>query len=311
MPDEGERTSTLRDAFADVERVVADPLRFKARLNIGEDAYASLRLKKNLFSLWDIASWGGTGAAVASSKVVAGTFFAPTGFLALLGIGTAVTPIGWVIAAAVGSAGAYYGVTRLFGSYQGSRVETIPKFINTPIDLLGATLLDLMGSLAVRIAAIDGQIDDVERDAISEHFVSDWGFDPAYVEQALAVLEANIPAASVKELAAQLARFQVDNPDCNPEAMRTALLVFLRDIAAADGVLDEREVLALDAIAVAMSSASPGLLERVQENASWAWSSAAGAVGNLVSRAGSIDLASLNPIKGAEPAKGKEDREGS
>ncbi len=305
MPDEIERTSALRDGFADIERVVADPLRFKARLNIGEDAYASLRLKKNLFSLWEVASWGGTGAAIASSKVVASTFFAPTGFMALLGLGTAVTPIGWVLAAAVGSAGAYYGVTRLFGSYQGSRVETIPKFINTPIDLLGTTLLDLMGSLAIRLAAIDGHINDTERTAIGEHFVSDWGFDPAYVEQALVVLEANIAAASIKELSAQLARFQADNPDCNAEAMQSALLNFLRDIAAADGVLDERENLALDAIALAMSQATPGVMARVQENVSWAWSSVAGALGILASRASSMDLASLNPFQSRRTRQGK------
>jgi tellurite resistance protein len=311
VPDEMGRTSALRDGFANVEKVIADPLRFKARLNIGEDAYASLRLKKNLFSLWDVASWGGTGAAVASSKVVAGTFFAPTGLLALLGLGTAVTPIGWVIAAAVGSAGAYYGVTRLFGGYEGSRVETIPKFINTPIDLLGATLLDLMGSLAIRVAAIDGQIDDRERAAISEQFVSDWGFDPAYVEQALVVLEANTAAASIKALSAQLARFQIENPDCNADAMRAALLEFLRDIATADGVLDEREELALDAVAAAMADATPGVIARAQENLSWAWTSAAGAVGDLASRAGAMDFASLNPFKGDIPVKGRDDRERS
>jgi tellurite resistance protein len=309
--DETGYSPALRNGFADVKRAVADPLRFKSRLNIGDDAYASLRLKKNLYSLWDIASWGGTGAGVASSKVVASTFFAPSGVMALLGLGTAVTPIGWVIAAAVGSASAYYGVTRLFGGYQGSRVDTIPKFINTPIDLLGATLLDLMGSLAIRLAAIDGQIDDTERQAIREHFISDWGFDPAYTEQALVVLEANLAEVSIKELSAQLARFQADNPDCNAEAMQAALLEFLQDIAAADGVLDEREELALDAIALAMTNATPSAIERVQENISWAWSSASGAVGDIASRVGSVDLSGLNPFKSTAPGERKEDREGA
>lgn len=197
----------LKAGFSGVERVVADPVRFKLRLGIGEDAFTSLRLKKNLLKLWDIGSWGGTGAAVAASQTVATTFFAPTGVMALLGFGTAVTPIGWVIAAALGSAGAYYGVTQLFGRYAGSRVETIPKFINTPIDVLGAALLDLMGALAIRVANIDGPVDASEVEAIVEHFVADWGLERAYVEQALTVLRANIAKASIRDLACDLAKF--------------------------------------------------------------------------------------------------------
>jgi hypothetical protein len=106
MPDVSREDAHLLASFGEVERVVADPVRFKLRLRVGEDAYASLRLKKNVFRLWDLVSWGGTKAAAASSKIVATTFFAPSGLAALLGFGTAVTPVGWVIAAALGSAGA-------------------------------------------------------------------------------------------------------------------------------------------------------------------------------------------------------------
>jgi len=243
-----ENAADLKAGFEAIERVVADPVRFKLRLGIGEEAYASLRLRKNLMLLWDAGSWGGTGAVIASSQAVATTFFAPTGFLALLGFGTAVTPMGWVVAAAVGSAGAYFGVTRLFGRFAGSRVETIPKFINTPIDMLGASLLDMMGALAVRLAAIDGQVDSCETDAIADYFVSEWGFDRPYVDRALEVLVANSGQAGLKELAGQLRTFQAENPDCNADAMRSEMLSFLREIAMADGVLDEREELALEAI---------------------------------------------------------------
>ncbi|MEO7468861.1 MAG: TerB family tellurite resistance protein [Sphingobium limneticum] len=293
--------ASLKAGFEKIERVVADPVRFKLRLGIGEDAYTSLRLKKNLLKLWDVGSWGGTGAAVASSNLVATTFFAPKGLMALLGFGVAVTPIGWVIAAALGSAGAYYGVTHLFGRFEGSRVETIPKFINTPIDVLGATLLDLMGSLAIRVAHIDGQIDASEIEAITDHFVSDWGLDRAYVEQALTVLRANLAKASIKDLARQLAKFQHDNPDCNAPAMAASLIEFLREIALADGVLDEREDLAIDAVAAAMAQASPGMIEQVQGGAARAWSSATATLGGLARKIGSIDVSSINPLaKGAK-----------
>lgn len=298
---------TLQAAFADVDRVVADPLRFKLRLGIGEDAYPSLRLKNNIQSWWDVGSWGFTGGAVAASPVVASTFFVPTGFLAVLGFGTAVTPIGWIAAAAIGSAGAYYGVTRLFGRYAGSRVDTIPKFINTPIDVLGAALFDLIGSLAIGVANIDGSIDAAETNTIADHFVAEWGFDPDYVRGAIPVLVANAGVVSVKDIAGQLASFQNLNPDCNAAGMRAELMIFLRDIAVADGILDEREELALDAVAAVMAKTSKSLLDQVQASASKTLSVTTEAVGGLATKVASIDIGRLNPFgkKGADTGEDK------
>jgi tellurite resistance protein len=238
--------------FAGVDRVVAVPERFKLRLGIGENAYASLRIKKTLREFWDVGGMAATGAGVAASPTVASTFFASTatgGVMGWLGLGAAAaTPVGWVVAAAVASGGAYWGVTRMMGSFSGSRVQVIPKFLNTPMDLLAASLFDLIGALAARISAIDGQIDETERAVIVEHFVADWGMDRAYVTRALAMLYEMVERTPVKDLARALASFQMDNPDCNPTAMQTELMQFLRSVAEADGRLDEREELALDAI---------------------------------------------------------------
>jgi hypothetical protein len=301
---EGSATDlTLKEGFATIDRVVADPVRFKLRLGIGEDAYASLRLKNNVLKVWDIGSWGGTGAAVASSKVVASTFFAPTGFMALIGLGTAATPVGWVVAAAVTSAGAYYGVTRLFGRYAGSRVDTIPKFINTPIGVLGAALLDLMGGLAIRVAAIDGDIDDREIEIIVDHFVADWGMDRDYVEQALAVFQANIAKTTIKDLAGELARFQIANPDCNAAAMSATLTAFLRDIAMADERIDEREDLAIDAIATVLAQSVPGTMAKLGDGANRAWSAAADAIA-AVAQAVPDKLKELDPRSGKSKTTG-------
>lgn len=238
--------------FDGVARVVADPLRFKKKLRIGEDAYASLRLTKHLRDAWDVGGVAATGAAVAASPAVATTFFASTatkGLLGWIGMGAAAaTPMGWVVAAALASGGAYYGVMRLARSYSGSRVETIPKFINSPLDLLAATLLDLVGALAMRVSSIDGAVDDSEKAAIAEHFIAEWGLDEPYVRRALDLLEEESGPKRVKQLARALAEFQTNNPDCNAAEMQSDLMRFLREVAEADGVLDEREELALDAI---------------------------------------------------------------
>jgi tellurite resistance protein len=238
--------------FSGIERVVADPLRFKLRLQIGEDAYTSLRARKSLQDLWDVGGMAATSAAAAASPMVANTFFAATGsakLLAMIGLGTAAaTPIGWVVAAAVASGGAYYGVTRMARNWTGARVDTIPKFLNTPLDLLGASLVDLIGALAARVAAIDGEVLPAERAVIETHFVREWGIDPAYTKAALDLIFETVSDGRVKDLAKALASFQAENPDCNPAAMQAELMQFLGEVVAADGVYDEREELALEAI---------------------------------------------------------------
>lgn len=159
-----------RARLVDLDVVVADPLKFKSKLRIGEDAYVVLRAAKGVRDLWDAGGVAAGGAAVAGAPIVANAFFGG-GLLAALGIGAAVTPIGWVVAAAAVSGGAYYGVSRLARRHHGKFVDTIPRFINTPLNSLGMDLLDLVGALALRVAAIDGTVAPQERDAICRHFV--------------------------------------------------------------------------------------------------------------------------------------------
>jgi uncharacterized tellurite resistance protein B-like protein len=176
-------------------------------------------------------------------------FFSGGGLLSALGIGAAATtPIGWVIAASVVTGGAYYGVTRLFRSYNGTRVDVIPKFINTPIDLLGASLLDLIGSLSVKVAMMDGHFTADERLVITEHLVEEWGYSPSYVDQALVLIEENIHRLSLSHMVENFSSFAQANPDCNFSAMRQELLVFLAEVAKADGNFDEREEMAIERI---------------------------------------------------------------
>lgn len=229
--------------------VVSDPNKFKIKLGIGEDAFASLKMAKTLQTLWDVKGAAGAGAALAASPAVAGTFFGGGGLLSFIGVGAAaVTPVGWIMAAAVVSGGAYYGAMKVVGNYTSSRVETIPKFINTPIDLLGATLFDMMSGLALKVADFAGEIDDDERQAVIEYFEEVWGVSRQYTSKALPLVEAQIKSRSLKEIVKALADFQLDNPDCNPSAMNKDIKQFLEEIAFADGFMDEREELAIETI---------------------------------------------------------------
>lgn len=238
--------------FDDVERVIANEEKFKARLGAGKGAFASLRVVDLLNEVWNVGGAAGAGAGLAASSTVASTFFAPTGLAAFFGFGAAVTPIGWVIGAGAAAGGLYYGVTSLFRTYHASRVDEIPRFLNSPVDVLGATFFDLVGSLAVKLAAIDGHIDDREREVIAAYFVEEWGYDPVYALRAMELLEEKTNDQRLGEMSRTLAEFARTNPDCDFTKIRRGLSELLTEIAEADGRVDEREELAIEKIVGAL-----------------------------------------------------------
>jgi uncharacterized protein (DUF697 family)/GTP-binding protein EngB required for normal cell division len=273
--------------FDGVGRVVAEPLKFKAKLDIGEDAFASLQAARLVGDLWQVGTAATAGGLAASSSAVAGTFFGG-GWLAALGIGATVTPVGWVVGAAVASGAACYGVLRLYRGYEGTRVKKVPAFINTPIDVLGAALFDLMASLAIRVAREAEEVDDAERAAIADYFIADWGLDSAYVAAALPIIEQSAEGRSLDEIAEALAIYKRDNPDCNFDTLRAELLAFLTEIAAADGVLHDAELAAIARTDRIFQKAAGGwtetarsTLDYVAAAPSYLWSSVSGGVASL------------------------------
>lgn len=231
---------------------------------MGEDTYAVMRTRKRLQELWDVYGMATAGASAAASPIVASTLFASTaGPLAFLGIGAAATPIGWVLASGVAAGGLYFGLTRWVSF--ASPVDVIPRAVNTPLDVLAMSLFDLIGSLAVRVAAIDGEVSEPERKSILDHFVEDWGYDEAYAKAALDALDGAASEGTVKAFAESLARFQVTNPDCRADQMQAELMDFLQDLVRADGKVDEREELALDAISATFKAQRKLTLARVRD----------------------------------------------
>jgi len=230
------------DGFQGIDAIVAEPLKFKVKLAIGEDAYTSLRVKNAVVQVWDVAGVATTAAVVAKSSVVASTFFAPSGLLAAIGIGAAVTPIGWVVAAGVVSGGAWFGITRHLKKASASKVTVVPNFINTPLDVLALGLFDLMVPLALRVAAADdGCIDATRRQQIDDYFVGEWGYDASFVDAGIRHIEASLGELSVRDLAQTMAEFASQHRDCNFKMMSQEILDFLRHIVTLDGGVEARD----------------------------------------------------------------------
>lgn len=250
------------NGFSDVECVITEPLKFKAALAIGEDAYASLRRGNKVKEWWDMIGAIGGGAAAAQSSIVATTFFAPHWLLATFGFGTAVTPVGWVIAAAVVSGGAWYGIQKVLSSAVDSRITKVPKFINTPIDVLAVSLFDLLAPLGLKVADADGVVTDDERDTLVRYFVRTWGFDERFAKAGIAHLEQHLADFSIEDIARRLAEFKKNSPDCNYEAMSQNILEFLTQVMEADGRIDEAEEMAIESVRAIFSEVGKSTLSK-------------------------------------------------
>lgn len=235
--------------FEGVEDVVEDELRFKAKLGIGEDAYTSTRVRKSVFEAWDVAGVAATGAQVASSALVAQKFFAAPSLLASIGIGTATaaTPVGWIVAASVLSGGAWLGITRYLKD-DGSKTTVIPTFINTPVDILGLGLFDVMAPLAMKVADVDGHVHQSELETIKHYFVRRWGYSNQFVDSGIAFVGQKLDDYDIKTAAATLGAFARDNPDCKANVMLADIKSFLREVMESDGRIDEREEMAIERV---------------------------------------------------------------
>jgi hypothetical protein len=240
--------SKKQEWFSEIESVIDDSMKFKAKLGIGEDTYKCLRLKNKLEDVWGPLATASTGVLVAKSSVVASTFFAPSGLLGLLGIGTAVTPVGWVIAAAVVTGGTWIGVSRYFKKMEDQCVTVIPKFINTPLDVLALGLFDLIAPLALKVAKSDGHIDESEKKLIINNFVKEWGYNNQFVLKGIEYVEQKLDDFKLDEVAAEFCVFAKVNKDCKYGFMEEDLLVFLRDIVEANETRDPREEMVIENI---------------------------------------------------------------
>jgi hypothetical protein len=269
------------DWFDDIEKIVSEPLNFKAKLAIGEDAYAELKLKNAAIQAWDVAGVATTAAVVAKSSAVATTFFAPSGFLALLGIGAAVTPVGWVIAASVITGGTWMGITRYLKKSSDNRVTVIPKFINTPLDVLALSLFDLLATLALKVSKTEPNIDTAKKTMIHNYFVKQWGFDPEFVSEGMKYTLSTLDEFSVDELAQSLAEFASRNRDCNFKMMSQEILGFLRNINNIEGQTDGQQTIAVDKIEALFKKANK---LSVKKNVQGSWRSIKKITGNIFSK---------------------------
>jgi hypothetical protein len=242
----------LDDFFEEgTEVLVQEPLKFKAMLGIGERAYGLLRTREHMSTFSEAIGFGATASSVAASGAVAGMFFASSGFMAstlsAIGLGaTAVTPVGWVIAAGVISGGAYIGVSRMFEKSKDTGLVVVPKYINTPLDVIAAALIELMLPVSLKMAHAGNGMTSAERQAIEAYFTDFWGYSSGFVARLVDEYQEQLDSVSYERLAESLGKYCADSKDCDKEAIMSGFVTHLREVIEADGVIDAEEQEQLD-----------------------------------------------------------------
>ena len=240
----------MLDEYADVieklesaEEIIADDLKFRHKLGVGEDAYGTLKLASRLSPV----AAGAAGAAAASSPIVASAFFGGTAATVAgwMGLGlAATTPVGWVIAAGVATGGAYIGMrkirTKLF--------EEVPRQINAPLDVLATSVVGFLMPVAFRLALADGNVDDGERRKIKDYFVNEWGYSESFSDRKIGEFQNEPDLASLDELFSALEEFKKHDKDCNFDQIFRELLNFLDELANSDGEFHHGERATIDEV---------------------------------------------------------------
>ena len=251
----------------DVEQVIEDPMKFKKKLGIGEGAFRDLVTRQNVeigVRVLGTAGAGWVGGNIAGSSAIATTFFAPTGLLASLGIGgVAVTPIGWVIASGFALSAGYYVISKYSRGGREDRVDVIPKWLNTPLDVLATDVFGLFATLGLRAAAVvDGGEEERERAYIENYFVNEWGYSKKFIQAKLPIIESNHESFYAPDLVNNLIEFLKGNPDCNYETMSKELVAFLKEVARADERFDESEVIFIQWLENMLKAGEPSRWEK-------------------------------------------------
>ena len=246
--------------------ILRDSLAFKAKLGIGEKAYAALRKRENLTTISEAVGIGTMASSAAASGVVATTFFSASSgvvgsALSAIGLGAAATtPVGWVVAAGVLAGGGYFGVSRILERPKDTGLIVIPKYINTPLDTIAVALVELVLPLSLKVAQV-GDCGPSERAVIVKHFANEWGYDEGFISNLTETYDQELSAVNIARLIQALIEYVKESPDCDQEAVLNDFIQLLHNVVEADGIVEEKELLMMKYVTdlIAVEAKSEGI----------------------------------------------------
>ena len=209
-----------------------------------------MKVRENL-STFSEALGVGTAVAGVVNTVTIGSLlgFSSGGFLGTGLLASSTVPgLNVIVAAGVISAGAYVGLSRFFAKGKDAKIMVVPKFINTPLDLLATSLASFFIPIGLKIGLADGNLEPVEELKLKKYLIDKWGFATPFVVKMIAQYKNANDLASYKDLLSSFGEFIKKNEDCDAVEIKASLMSLLRQISEADGVLSEKEEIELDYI---------------------------------------------------------------
>lgn len=223
--------------------IIDCPLQFKAKLNIDDEAYAYLSKADN-FSEFSIKLSAGVGGS-ALAGVVWISSLGPLAKLALL-VGVTSTPIGWIVGAGALSTVLAYGLIKAKKKMKDATSIRIPKHLNTPLDILGQTVISLILPAAVKMALIDGRLCENERKVLGDYLAQEWGFNRHFIANALTEQERLIGDFDYEQYRQLVIAGTCTDKEIRYEMVKEELLVILTEVMKADGSISPEEEIELD-----------------------------------------------------------------
>jgi tellurite resistance protein len=243
----------LSDFFADSQRfnnVIKSPEKFRSQLQIGSDAFKYLSKAENIGNFTQII---GAGALAGTATSIVST--ASLGVLGQIGlaVGVVSTPVGWIALAGAAGILTTYGAKRLFSSAKNEMVTEIPNFINTPLDVIGASICELILPILLKISYADDSFSENERSTIEDYFINKWGVDDLYIKKIIKDIETNIDSFSFDNLAAGLKEIE-STGDCKFDTMSKEILSISNEVLMSDGASHKNEIIEIKKLEKALGA---------------------------------------------------------
>ena len=245
----------LENFFAEevIDCVVLDPLKFKHKLDIGSEAFSYLSKAENINSITSSISTG-----VGASTAVGLSWISSLGVMGKAGliIGTVAPPIGWMVFAGLNAAALSYGIQHFFKKAKKDGITEIPKFVNTPLDLLASSVVTLIAPVMVLIGKSDGNFCNQEREFIASYFESEWGISRNYVVRQIN----SLTGMESKQVYDQLDRLlnEIESTgDVKRESVVSELVNVVKKLIEIDGEVHDLEISELRKIEALVKKSSP------------------------------------------------------